>query len=574
MHPSILRKARGLEKASLVLKNCKIINVYTKEIEYGDIAIEQNTIIGIGFYHGVIEHDMKGYYVAPGFIDGHVHIESSMVTPPEFARLIVPFGTTTVIADPHEIANVSGIEGVKFMLDSSENIPLNVFLMAPSCVPATKEDMGGAILSVYDIKSLLDHPRVIGLGEVMDYPAVLEGDPDIHQKIHHAKDRIIDGHAPDMMGYDLNAYILSGMMTDHECTKPESMLARVQKGMYVHLREGSATKNTRDLLKGIKPAFFDRIMFCTDDKHPEDIEHEGHINFNVNLAIKEGVPAIDAIRMATLHPATCYHLPYLGAIAPGKQADLIVFNSLETITPLYVYHKGQLVAKEGKPLFDQMIKPPSHVLNSVRLDPNQLDFTLKLNQSRVHVIGLIKHNITTEKKERDIVLENGIFEHKHNPDLLKFAVIERHHGTQQMGIALVEHFGKLRGAIAMTIAHDSHNLIVIGSSDAAMTLACKRIHELQGGIVIAQDQAVLAELKLEVSGIMTNQKSEKVKEDLQFLRKTAYNNGVNPDMGDPFILLAFLSLPVIPQLKLTYRGLFDVDSYQFIPLESDDPQHA
>lgn len=570
MKESLFKKARGIEKASLVLKNCKIINVYTNEIEENDIAIEDGIILGTGFYQGIEEHDMKGLYVAPGLIDGHVHIESSMVTPPEFAKLVVPNGTTTVIADPHEIANVSGVEGIKFMLDSSRDIPLNVYIMIPSCVPATKEDMGGAIITVDDIKTLKTFDRVIGLGEVMDYPAVIDGDQDIHQKILAMRDKNIDGHAPDVTGYDLNAYLLAGIMTDHECTMVESMIDRVRKGMYVHLREGSATKNTLDLLKGVKQNFYSRIMFCTDDKHPEDIDKEGHINFNVNLAISSGIDPIEAIKMATLNTATCYGLKHVGAIAPGKYADLIVFEDINHIKPALVYHKGCLVAKDQKPRFNYQASLRNSVLNTVKFRPEALDFELKIHSKFAKVIGLVEHNVTTEFLLREVQLSNGVYCQKKNPDLLKLAVIERHKNTNQMGLGLVEKFGKIDGAIAMTIAHDSHNLVVIGSNDLDMKLACKRIYDIQGGIVIVEKGEVINELMLEVSGIMTNRNSNIIKEKIKEMKTQVKHMGLDEKIDDPFLLLAFLSLPVIPKLKLTYRGLFDVLQFKIVPIEQEE----
>lgn len=567
MKKELLLKARGLKKAQFVLKNCKIINVFTNEIEFGDIAIDNGIILGTGFYQGIVEYDVKGLYVAPGFIDGHVHIESSMVTPPEFAKLVIPHGTTTVIADPHEIANVSGKDGILFMLDSSENIPLNVYMMAPSCVPATKEDMGGAIITKEDIESLMKHPRIIGLGEVMDYPAVIEGDSEIHEKIELMKHMNIDGHAPDVTGYDLNAYLLSGIMTDHECTFVDSMIDRVRKGMYVHLREGSATKNTLDLLKGVKHQYLSRLLFCTDDKHPEDIELEGHINFNVNLAIKSGIDPIDAIKIATLNAATCYHLKDVGAIAPGKFADLIIFDNLNQIKPLEVYKKGVLVAKHQKPLFKINIKPPNCVLNTVKIDPNSLNFDLNLKKNKVRVIGLIEHNVTTDQIIKEVKIQDGKFDQTSHPELSKLVVIERHHHTNQTAIGLVLDFGNINGAIAMTIAHDSHNLVIIGNNDKDMKLAAKRIYELQGGIVIVHKGKIINDLQLEVSGIITNQDSSIIMTKLKEMKEDVKKMGLNEKINDPFLLLAFLSLPVIPKLKLTYRGLFDVTTFKLVDIE-------
>lgn len=563
----LIRSARKQEKASLVLKNCRLINVYDKTIRNADIAIEDGHIAGIGQYDGTHEVDMNDSFVAPGFIDGHVHIESSMVTPPEFARLVLPKGTTTVIADPHEIANVLGIPGIRFMLDASENIPLNVHVMLPSCVPATIHEKSGAILSADDLSTLKDHPRVLGLGEVMDYVAVINNDEDIRRKIDLMKNRIIDGHAPDLIGDDLSAYIAAGVMTDHECTKVESMRERIAKGMYVHLREGSQTRNTKTLLHGVTADNIDRLLFCTDDKHPEDIVLEGHINYNVNLAIAHGIDPIDAIRMATLNAATCYGLHDVGGIAPGKRADLIVFDSLEHIEPREVYKDGVLVARDGKAFFKGRFDVPATLLDTVRFEP--VDLTLNLKRNRVRVIGLIDHNITTETLSRTVDTKDGRFVYNPKQDILKIAVIERHHMTGKVGIGLVEGFGFKGGALAMTISHDSHNLVVVGSSDDDMKVAIERIKAIQGGIVIVKDGSVCGELPLEVGGIMTNEHVMTVQRTLKTMKEQLKSMGLNEHVTDPFISLAFLCLPVIPRLKLTVDGLFDVDSFKHVPIEGE-----
>jgi adenine deaminase len=562
----IMKVARGEIKAELVLKQAKIINVYSGEIEVGDIAIEDKTIVGIGSYHGEIEHDMHLKFVAPGFIDGHVHIESSMLTPPGFSKIVVPKGTTTVIADPHEIANVCGTKGIDFMLESSEDIPLNVYMMIPSCVPATKDENNGATISVADIESFKNHPRVIGLGEVMDYPSVIYGEADIHKKIELMRDKKIDGHAPDIMGKDLNAYIAAGVQTDHECSIAESMIERIKRGMYVHLREGSQTRNTRALLKGLHKEYINRVLFCTDDKHPFDIKEEGHINFNVNLAIESGVSPIDAIKMATLNAANCYGLSHLGGIAPNKQADLIVFSDLYHIEPETVYYKGKIVAQNDKPLFEATSKIPKAVINTVHLD-DSLSFDLYLDSPEVRVIGLIHNNITTHELIRKVKVENKKFVYDKNVDILKLAVVERHHHTGNVGVGLVEGFGLKNGALAMTIAHDSHNLIMVGSSDRDMQIAAKKIQDIQGGIVLVQNGKVTESLELEVGGIMTAHSEVIVQETLLRMKRKIQKMGLNPEVDDPFISLAFLALPVIPKLKLTDRGLFDVDLFKIVPIE-------
>ncbi|TVP94658.1 MAG: adenine deaminase [Acholeplasmatales bacterium] len=559
--------ARGLKNASRVLKNAKIVNVYTGEIEKGDIAMEDGVIVGVGAYKGVEEIDVNGRYVAPGFIDGHVHIESSMLTPPAFASLVVPKGTTTIIADPHEIANISGIDGIRFMVESSRGLPLEVHVMIPSCVPATAHENNGATIDVSDIEALKHTEGILGLGEVMDYPAVLEGQKSVHQKIAAMRGCIIDGHAPDIVGKDLNAYVLAGVMTDHECTVIDAMLDRIRRGMYVHLREGSATRNVATLIQGVTKDNLHRTLFCTDDKHPEDILKEGHINYNINLAIKHGLAPVDAIRMATLHAAQCYRLDHLGAIAPGKQADLVVFDDLYNIQPIDVYKRGVLVASQGKALFKADTVKHTAVTQTVNIKKDTVNFALKLQSEQVHVIGLIPQNITTEKHVRTVKVESGAFSYDPDRDIMKLAVIERHRATGNMALGLVEGFGFKGGALAMTIAHDSHNIIVVGSDDASMHAAVERIVEIQGGIVLVENGLVIDQLQLEIGGIMTNQAVETVQGALKRMHNTLMRMGLAKSVDDPFISLSFLALPVIPKLKLTDIGLFDVEQFAHVSIE-------
>jgi adenine deaminase len=566
-HLNLLKFSRSDEKSSLVLKNCQMINVYSGEIETTDIAIHEGIIVGIGEYQGVHEIDLKGLYVAPGLIDAHVHIESSMLTPQRFAQMVVPKGTTTIIADPHEIANVSGVHGIEYMLNSSNQIPLTVYMMVPSSVPSTIQEHSGASISVSDIMQLKHHPRILGLGEVMDYPSVILGDALIHEKIKAMKHQIIDGHAPDIMGKDLNAYVLSGIMTDHECTQHESMIERIRRGMYVHLREGSATRNTTELLKGVTKDNLSRLMFCTDDKHPLDILNEGHINYNVNLAIRHGIDPIDAIRMATLNPATCYHLHDLGGIAPGKRADLIVFRSLLEIDPIMVIKDGHLVAEQGHALFEAKPLVDTRVLDTVRLHLSRISLDLFVKSNPVRVIELVRHNITTLQKSTSVNIKDGKFVYDETQDILKIASIERHHETGCVGLGLVHGFGFKNGALAMTIAHDSHNIVVVGSSDNDMQIAVSRIVTLQGGIVVTSNGKIMAELGLEIGGLMTNHDAKEVSERIRCMKDILLTMGLNPSIDDPFIALSFLCLPVIPKLKLTDRGLFDVDIMDWVPIE-------
>lgn len=560
--------ARGDALAELVLKNCKIINVFNGLIEDGDIAINKGTIVGIGSYQGHEELDMKGKYVAPGFIDGHVHIESSMLTPPQFAKIVMPKGTTSVIADPHEIANVSGIEGIKFMIDSSKDSPLDVHIMIPSCVPATSYETSGAILRSNDIAMLRHVDGVLGLGEVMDYPGVIFGDVHVHNKIKVMEHKVIDGHAPSVMGKQLNAYKAAGIKTDHECTTVEELNAKVAKGMYIHLREGSATRNVTVLSKGVTKENSRRLLFCTDDKHPEDIRVEGHINYNIRLAIENGVNPVTAIQMATLNIAECYNLENIGAIAPGYQADLAIFSSLKDIDVSLVYKNGVLVAKDNEALFKPFIMVNKKVINTVKIKKDHnINFDIKLKGNKVKVIQLIENNVTTTKVIREVNKKNGIYINNPNEDILKLAVVERHHKTGNIGLGLVEGYGLVNGAVAMTIAHDSHNLIIISDNDSDMLIALEEIDKIQGGIVLVENGKVIDSLPLEVGGIMTNQDVKIVESKLHSMEKHIRNMGVKDAVDDPFLSLAFLSLPVIPELKLTDKGLFDTTVFNLVPLE-------
>ncbi|MCD6482132.1 MAG: adenine deaminase [Candidatus Izimaplasma sp.] len=564
----LVEVARGDVLADLVLKNCKIINVFTSKIEQNDIAITDGIIVGIGSYKGVKEIDFNNRFVAPGFIDGHVHIESSMLTPPQFAKIIVPKGTTTIVADPHEIANVSGVEGIKYMIFSSIFGPLNVNIMIPSCVPATAFETSGAIISSNDINKIKDTKGVLGLGEVMNYPGVIFGDPEVHKKLEYMADFVKDGHAPSVTGKQLNAYKLSGIKTDHECTIVEELEEKVARGMYIHLREGSATRNVKVLSKGVTKENSRWLLFCTDDKHSEDIAKEGHINFNIKLAIENGVDPITAIQMATINTATCYHLDKIGAIAPGYNADLVVFDSLKEIDIDEVFIKGELVAKGNKALFDPVLYTNGYVTDTVNIkNSNKISFDIKLKNNKVKVIQLIPKNVTTTKVIREVTIENGIYKNDNSVDILKLAVVERHHQTGNVGLGLVEGYGLKNGAVAMTISHDSHNLIIIGDNDNDMKIAMKEIERIQGGITLVNNGKIIDSIRLEVAGLMTNTDVKEIEQKLNFMDKKAREMGVNKKVDDAFLSLAFMSLPVIPELKLTDKGLFDVTEFKLVSLE-------
>lgn len=559
--------ALGLERADLVLKNAQIINVFDASIETGDIAIQEGIIVGIGEYFGKQEIDIKGAFVAPGFIDGHVHIESSMLTPSEFSKLVIPRGTTRVVADPHEIANVKGVKGLGFMLKSSLDTPLNVHIMIPSCVPATAFETSGSTIDAEDIYSLKNRMGILGLGEVMDYPSVIHAEKAMMDKLTIMSDFIIDGHAPNVYGKDLNAYLLQHIKTDHECTTKEELTEKVRRGMYIHLREGSATRNVTELAKGVTKENSHRLLFCTDDKHPMDIVEDGHINYNINLAVKQGLSPLTAIQMATINIATCYNLKYVGAIAPGYEADLVVFDNLFDIQPKDVYIHGNLVSKDGELCFETHKYESIHVVDSVKFNVDDIKLDLKIKHNPVNVIQFIENNVTTKKMIREVDIEHGLYVNNPDVDILKIAVVERHHYTKNVGLGLIEGYGLKNGAVAMTIAHDSHNLVVVGDNDRDMMIAIKELKDIQGGITIVSNGNVIESIQLEIAGLMTNQPYRVVEQKLISMQKAARKLGVNEKVDDPFLSLAFMSLPVIPDLKLTDKGLFDVTAFRPIEIE-------
>ncbi|MFA6647866.1 MAG: adenine deaminase [Candidatus Izemoplasmatales bacterium] len=566
----LLKVARKEVLADLLVKNAKIINVFTKEIEYGNLAISDGYFIGVGDYKAVEEIDLKGSYIAPGFIDGHVHIESSMLTPNNYAQAVLPRGTTSVVADCHEIANVCGEIGIDFMLEASKNLPLDVYMMIPSCVPSTKFETSGAFLRAENIKKYVNNNRVLGLGEMMDYPGTINGDKEVLKKIELFSHKVIDGHAPGVYKEDLNAYCLAGVKTCHECTTPDELVEKVKRGMYIHLREGSQTKNVRDLLPGINQKYYSHILFCSDDLHPLDIGKIGHIDNNINIAIQYGIDPIEAISMATINIANCYNINDSGAISPGRKADFVVFDSLEKIEVKKVYKNGKLVVSDSEVLFSSEHLDYTGVLDTVKFNIDNVNLEYKLKSDFVNVIGLIKNNVTTLKLKRNVVLNDLIFYPKLNDDLLKLVVIERHRLTGNIGKGIVEGYGLKDGAIAMTIAHDSHNLVCIGDNDLDMLCAINKIKDIGGGIVIAKDNRVIDYLQLAVGGLMSTENLEFVSNKISNLEKIARKIGVSKDIEDPFLQLAFLSLTVIPELKLSDFGLFDVNNFRIIPLEVGD----
>ena len=539
------------------------------------MAVHDGIIIGIGEYTGDINIDLKGKYIAPGLIDSHIHIESSMLSPGEFSKAIVPRGTTTIITDPHEIANVCGLDGVEYILNSTEELPLNTYVMLPSCVPATNFENSGAILKADDLEKYINHPRILGLGEMMNYPGVIYKDKDVMDKLKlaHKNNKSVDGHAPRINGEGLNAYVLSGVNTDHECTTEEEMLEKLRLGMYVMIREGSATKDLKNLINGVNQYNYQRILLCTDDKHPEDLLKEGHIDHNVRLAIKNGIDPITAIQMATINAANCYNLKNVGAIAPGYKADIIVFDNLENFNIEEVYKDGELVGKDKKPLFTTKEKDFSKVLKTVHLskintDNIQIYFEKEDGEEDVNIISLKPHSLITEKVKAKVKIVDNKFEYDNEKDILKLAVIERHKNTGNIGIGLVENFKLKNGAIATTISHDSHNIIVVGDNDEDIVNAVNKVISMEGGIAISSSNEILESLSLNIGGLMSDKNIEYVNSKFSKLVDIAYNSlKVSKDI-DPFLTLAFLALPVIPNIKLTDKGLFDVEEFEFIDISS------
>ena len=560
--------AAGRIKGEKVFKNGKIINVFTSEIIEGDVAVVEGEIVGIGNYSGVEEIDLKGKYLAPGLIDGHVHIESSMVSPREFMRVVLKKGTTSIVADPHEIANVRGLEGIRYMMDSSRDLPMNFYFVLPSCVPATEFENSGAKLLAEDLSTLIERRDVLGLGELMDYPGVIGGRGDVLDKILIAKDKIIDGHGPEIKDQELNAYRMAGVLTEHECSTIEEMENRLRLGMYVLIRQGSAARDLEVLVKGVTKENSRRCLFCTDDRHPEDLLREGHIDNNVRRAIELGLDPITAIQMATINASECFGLKNVGAIAPGRLADFVILEDLESFKIHSVYKKGEAVEE----LLNNLPKDRADarwVKNSVNLHPVSMkDFALEIEDREVRTIKVLPHSLLTKKEVFRVNTRGGKYYSKEGEPLLKMAVIERHHKRGSVGLGLVKDFDLENGAIALTIAHDSHNLIVIGDGDEDMLRAVREVENIGGGIAMVSEGEIIGSLSLPLGGLMSEEPMETINKKFKAMMDTAYNQlRVNPKI-DPFMTLSFLALPVIPEIKLTDMGLFDVTKFDFVDLET------
>lgn len=555
----IIAVAAGREKADLVLKNAKYLNVFANEFLCGDIAVANGLIAGVGKYDGKTEIDVSGKLVLPGFIDAHIHLESSMVTPAEFAKAVVAHGTTTVITDPHEIANVMGIDGVEYMIQASQNLPIDVHFMMPSCVPATEIDESGAELDCKDIDLYLDNKKVLGLAEMMNYVGVINGDKNVLSKIvtsqaHHKK---IDGHAPELSGNDLNAYIAAGVYSDHECSTFENALEKLRKGQFIMIREGTAAHNLKALMPLLTQQYYSRCMFATDDKHPSDLLYGGHIDYIVKQALKNGADPIVALKTATHHAARYFLLNNKGAIASGYLADIVVVNNLEDFNVETVFKCGKLVfdgeVKDfSAPTVDEKLAEKcfdTFHLDSVTPSSFKVDGKLGL----IGLVGgeLLTRNLGTADK---IDVEN---------DILKIACIERHKGTNHIGVGYVKGYSLKSGAVATSVAHDSHNIITVGCNDDDIAVAVNAIKDSKGGIAVVENGKIKALLELPIAGLMSDEPLTTVNEKLENAKLSAYELGADKSI-DPFMTLSFLSLPVIPSLRITTKGVFDAENWKML----------
>ncbi|WP_372447612.1 adenine deaminase [Neobacillus rhizophilus] len=566
--------ASGKEPADAVIKSAKIIDVFNGEIIEGDIAIADGYFAGIGTYEGKQVIDANGAYLTPAFIDGHVHIESSIVTPSEFAKVLLLHGVTTVIADPHEIANVLGTEGIQYMLDASENLPFDFYFMLPSCVPATEFEHSGAVLKAEHLKQFFQQPKVLGLAEVMNFPAVVNCDKDMLEKIAASKafGKKIDGHAAGLSANDINVYMAAGIRTDHECTNAVEAKERLNRGMYVMIREGTVAKDLRQLIPVVNERNARRCLFVTDDKHLDDLLHEGSIDHNVRLAVASGISPITAIQMATINAAECFGLEEKGAIAPGYKADFIIMEDLESFKIVDVYKDGTAVVKKGAIVhFPESSQPdiPSSLTQTVHfLEISEDEFQIPVQSHKANIIEIIPNSLVTRHIVEQVETnESGFFQCSLDKDQLKLAVIERHHQTGFIGLGIVNGLGLKSGAIATTIAHDSHNLVIAGTNDHDMVMAAKTIKEMQGGMVVIKDGKVLAALKLSIAGLMSDRSYQEVYANLNNIHGALNQLRANRQFN-PFLTLSFLTLPVIPELKLTDKGLFQVSKFQHISIDA------
>ncbi len=578
IHSSVLKKrievASKKRPADFVVKEGEILNVFTGEFMKGDLAIVDGMIAGIGSYDGHETLDAKGKIIVPGFIDGHVHIESSMLTPREFAKVVLPHGVTAVVTDPHEIGNVAGTDGIQYMLDDAKQLPMDIFVMLPSCVPTTPYETNGARLEAEQLQPFLSNPEVLGLAEVMDFPSVAAGNEIMLDKITMTYDygSIIDGHAAGLKREDLNIYMSAGIRTDHECINSQEAKDRLDLGMYVMIREGTVAKNLDALLPVVTPKNSRRCLFVTDDKLIDDLVEEGSVDHVVRLAIQKGLDPVTAIQMVTLNTAECFGLRHLGAIAPGYQADFLLLDDLETISIDQVYKKGKCIVNQGNITETVAFAATEAVGRDVHFNINAKEVTaeelrLPLASDACHVIGVIPNSLVTEHLKETVQVENGFFVPSIEKDQLLLAVVERHQATGNIGLAIVKGFQIKKGAMATTVAHDSHNIVAVGASEEEMLVAIKQVIQTNGGLAVVDGKEVLASLSLPVAGLMSDEPYQAVHQSLNQLNEAVRKIGA-PNTFNPFLTLSFLTLPVIPELKLTDKGLFEFTPFSHIDVEN------
>jgi len=564
----IISVALGEEEAELVLKNARLVNVLSGEIHETDVAVAGSRIVGLGEYDAKEVVDLKGSYLCPGLIDGHVHIESSMLRIPEFARVVVPHGTTTVVADPHEIANVLGMDGILYMMESSKGSPLGVYFVLPSCVPASELETAGSRLMSYDLSPLLREDWVVGVGEMMNYPGVLDRDGEVLARIAIADGKRVDGHAPHLSGRDLNAYIAAGIASDHESSSLQEAREKLQRGMYVMIREGSAARNMEDLLPLVTPENARRCMLVSDDTDAAELLEFGHMDHKVKKAIGLGLNPVLAIQMATINPAEYFGLRDLGAIAPGYRADMIVVNDFDSFRVEKVFRAGRLIAENGEMLDMGGERRPRPLRGTVNVSWIELEhFRIEAEGTRARVIELLPNQVVTKQVVHPIKTEDGGAVGDVERDILKLAVIERHLASGNTGLGFVKGFGLQRGALASSVAHDSHNIIVVGTNDQDMMNAAVQIVKMQGGLVVAAQGKILATVPLPIAGLMSEKSAKEVRVEMEIIEKAAQDIGCS--VPNPFMAMSFLALPVVPHLRLTDKGLVDVDEFGFVPLFVD-----
>ncbi len=564
----LIAVARGDRPADLVLRNARLVNVLSGEIEETEVVIKGDRIAAVGAgYAAARETDLGGRYVCPGLIDAHVHIESSLCTPPEFFKAVLVHGVTSVVTDPHEIANVLGLEGIRLMLDAAKYAPVSMYVMASSCVPATHMETAGARLDADDMEPLMASPWVLGLAEMMNYPGVISGDPKVMHKLEMFRHKVVDGHCPGLTGKALNAYVAAGIHSEHESTTVDEALEKLRLGLHIFIREATNAHNLRDLLPMITERNSRRISFCTDDRHPADLIDQGSIDYMVRVAIAAGIDPVQAIQMATINTAEYFGLHDQGAVAPGRRADLVVFSDLHNLHPEMVMRSGEILAEDGHIVAEIPRRPSASMRHSMNVRWEVLDLAVPVSGKRIRVMRSIPDQLVTEQLTVEPRVENGYAVSDVERDILKMAVIERHRASGNVGKGFIHGFGLKRGAIAGTVAHDHHNLVVIGVDDHSMMLAARRVGELGGGLVAVDGRQILAELPLPIAGLMSDRPIDEVRAAIDRLIQAGHALGSS--LHDPFMAMSFMALEVIPSLKLTDAGLVDVGRFEIVDLWVD-----